>query len=109
MWSLLSLALVVYVLLGAMERLAFAQMVHIMPKNILLMHTLLVLMSLALCIVLQLARSQSGAAPISEQLLQLKFVDVIQMAFLDALHSLLALIGATSIPGVVQTMLLQVA
>jgi hypothetical protein len=96
-----------YFLLGALERLAFTQMVHAMPTGVLLMHTLLSLMGLALFVVLQLARSQGGGPPVKEQLQRLSFLDLLQMAFLDTLHTLLAFAGGTQIPGVVQIILLQ--
>ena len=96
-----------YVLLGALERLAFNQMVHAMPTGVLLMHTLLSFMGLALFVVLQLARGQGGAPPVKEQLQRISFLDLLLMAFLDSLHSLLAFAGGTQIPGVVQVILLQ--
>ena len=48
-----------YVLLGTVERVAFARMAFSMPDGVLLMHTLLSVMSLLIFTVLQLARSQS--------------------------------------------------
>lgn len=111
-WLVLLLAgtFTLYILLGVFERLAFAQMVLLMPTGVLLMHTLLALMSLLLFVVLQLARSQSNAdeQPVSDALQELRLSEVLQMAILDSLHSLLALGGATTIPGVAQTLLLQV-
>ena len=98
-----------YLVLGVFERLAFAQMVLLMPTGVLLMHTLLALMSLLLFVVLQLARSQStmDEQPVSDALQQLQLSHVLQMAAIDAVRSLLALSGAVGIPGVAQTMLLQ--
>ena len=89
-----------YVLLGAIERVSFARMASSMPSGVLLMHTLLAVMSLMLFTVLQLARSQSNGPPISAALQQLHLPDVLSMAVLDVLHSLLALSGATVVPGV---------
>ena len=111
LWLGLIAALLCYVALGALERLAYAQMALVTAKSsgVLLTHTLLAFMGLGLFVVLQLARSQSGGPPISEQLQQVNVVDLLQMAVLDALHSLLALLGASSIPGSVQALLLQVA
>ena len=97
--------LCLYVLLGALERVSFSRMASAMPFGILLMHTMLAMMSLMFFSVLQLARSQSNGPPISDLLQQLHMPDVVAMAALDVLHSLLALIGATVIPGVVQAML----
>lgn len=96
-----------YLVLGAIERVSFARMATSMPQGVLLMHTLLTVMSLMLFTVLQLARSQSSGPPISAALQQLNLPDVLFIAVLDVLHSLLALMGATVIPGVVQAMLLQ--
>lgn len=99
-----------YVVLGALERLVFAQTVLGMPTGVLLMHTLLALMSLSLFVVLQLARSQGAGdgQPVSDVLQRLNVLDVLGMAVLDTLHSLLALEGATAINGVSQALLLQV-
>jgi len=106
---LLTAGLTGYVVLGALERLVFAQMVIGMPTGVLLMHTLLALMTLSLFIVLQLARSQGGGdgQPVSDMLQRLNAFDVLSMAVLDTVHSLLALEGATAISGVTQLLLLQ--
>ena len=98
-----------YIFLGTVERLAFAQMVHVMPTGVLLMHTLLSLMTLLLFIVLQLARSQGESeSENSETLQRMNALEVLQMGALDALHSLLSLEGASAISGVSQVLLLQV-
>ena len=98
--------LVAYVLLGAIERVSFARMASAMSTGVVLMHTLLCVCTLLLFVLLQLARNQSGP-PISEQLERLHMGDVLSMTLLDVLHTLLALAGATLIPGVVQALLLQ--
>ena len=78
-----------YLVLGVFERLAFAQMVLLMPTGVLLMHTLLALMSLLLFVVLQLARSQStmDEQPVSDALQQLQLSHVLQMAAIDAVRA----------------------
>ena len=97
-----------YILLGAVERVSFARMAFSMPDGVLLMHTLLSLMSLLLFTVLQLARSQSTERSDADMAPQhLHLPDVLSIAALDVMHSLLALAGATDVPGVVQTLLLQ--
>ena len=82
-----------------------------MPTGVLLMHTLLAFMSLCLFVVLQLARSQGAGdnQSTSEVLQRLNALDVLSMALLDTLRSLLALEGATGISGITQTQLLQVS
>ena len=104
-----------YILLGAIERVTFARMAFSMPDGVLLMHTLLALMSLLLFLILQLARSQGTVSPNArrnhasddEALQRLYLPDVLSIAVLDVLHSLLALAGATDVPGVVQALLIQ--
>ena len=78
-----------------------------MPHSVLLMHTLLAGLSALLFGVLRLARSQSSQAPVSEALQRVRPSDVVLMALLDTMHSLLALDGATQLPGTTQTLLLQ--
>jgi len=98
-----------YILLGALERLFFAQMVSGMPSGVLLMHTLLSLMNMSFFIVMQLARSQGvgDGQPLSDVLQRLNGFDVLSMAVLDTVHSLLALEGATAISGITQSLILQ--
>ena len=109
-WLCLAIAgtFFLYVLLGALERITFVRMATAMPSGVLLMHTLLAVMSLLLFTVLQLARSQtSNQYTISAALLHLHMPDMVSMALLDVLHSLLALTGATVTSGITQAMLLQ--
>jgi hypothetical protein len=97
-------------LLGVLERLTYAQMVLRMPTGVLLMHTQLALMNLALFILLLLARNQgagNGSLPESEVLQRPNACDLLSMAALDTMHSLLALEGATAISGIQQALLLQ--
>ena len=100
-------AFCLYVLLGTLERVSFARMAHAMPDGVLLMHTLLALMSLCVFTALQLARSQTLAHPLDAAPQTLHLPDAISIAFLDVLHSILALMGATMVPGVLQALLLQ--
>jgi hypothetical protein len=102
-------ALCLYVFLGVLERVTFVRMATAMPAGVMLMHTLIAVMSLMLFSVLQLARSQSTAEPISNALLQLHIPDVVSMAVLDVIRSISALLGATVTPGITQALLLQCA
>ncbi len=109
-WCLHLAGLAAYVVLGSLDRLVFAQMVLGMPTGVLLMHTQLALMSLSLFIVLQLARSQGAgyrSLAVSEVLQRLNALDVLSIAVLDTMHSLLALEGATAISGVTQVLIMQ--
>ena len=96
-----------HVFSGAIERVLFARLAASMPHSVLLMHTLLAGLSALLFGVLRLARSQSSQAPVSEALQRVRPSDVVLMALLDTMHSLLALDGATQLPGTTQTLLLQ--
>ena len=100
-------ALCLYIILGVLDRVTFVRMATAMPAGVLLMHTLLAVMSLLLFSFLQLARSQGTGEPVSAVLTQLHLPDVISMAVLDVLRSILALAGATVTPGITQSLLLQ--
>ena len=105
--ALLGLMLVAYVASGALERVCFTRMTAKMPDDIFLMHTLLAGLSMTLFIVLWMARAQSSRDPIPEQLQRLHPTELLQMAALDTLHTLLALDGAAGLPGTMQAVLLQ--
>ena len=96
-----------YVTFGALERVSFARMTAKLPDDVLLMHTLLTALSSALFIVLWMARSQSSSKPLSEQLQRLYPTELLQMAALDAMQTMLALDGAVAMPGMMQVLLLQ--
>ena len=83
-----------HVFSGAIERVLFARLAASMPHSVLLMHTLLAGLSALLFGVLRLARSQSSQAPVSEALQRVRPSDVVLMALLGTMHSLLALAGA---------------
>ena len=53
--------------------------------------------------------AQSSRDPIPEQLQRLHPTELLQMAALDTLHTLLALDGAAGLPGTMQAVLLQAA
>ena len=89
------------------ERVCFARMAASMTDGVLLMHAMLTVLNTVLFMVLRLARSQSGRSTVSEKLMTLRPLELLGMAVLDALHSLLALDGATQIMGTMQVMLLQ--
>ena len=106
--ALLGLMLAVYVASGALERVCFTRMTAKMPDDVFLMHTLLSGLSMTLFIVLWMARAQSSRDPIPEQLQRLHPTELLQMAALDTLHTLLALDGAAGLSGTMQAVLLQV-
>ena len=116
-----------YVMASTIERVVFARMAASMDGQVLLMHTALAALNTLLFIVLRLARSQSSRSVVSAELhanprprpslspdpgpdpnqvsakLQaLQRLELLLMAVLDAMHSLLALDGATSIMGSMQ-------
>ncbi|KAL1496736.1 hypothetical protein AB1Y20_014328 [Prymnesium parvum] len=103
----LGLALVAYVAVGAVERVCFTRMTAKLADDVLFMHTLLAALSMALFIVLWMARAQNGREPIAEQLQRLHPTALLQMALLDATHTILALDGAAGVAGTTQAVLLQ--
>ena len=105
--ALLLILMTGYVTFGALERVSFARMTAKLPDDVLLMHTLLTALSSALFIVLWMARSQSSSKPLSEQLQRLYPTELLQMAALDAMQTMLALDGAVAMPGMMQVLLLQ--
>jgi hypothetical protein len=96
-----------YVLTGSIERVFFSRMAARMRCQVLLMHTALAALNSMLFMVLRLARSQSSRSAVSAKLQALRPGELLLMAVLDAMHSLLALDGATRIMGTMQAMLVQ--
>ena len=96
-----------YLLATTVDRVAFARMTAHMPHEVLLMHAALAALHTALFMVLRLARSQSSRSAVSEKLQRLRPLELLAMATLDALQSLLALDGATQILGTMQVLLVQ--
>jgi len=96
-----------YLLATTVDRVAFARMTAHMPHEVLLMHAALAALHTALFMVLRLARSQSSRSAVSEKLQRMRPLELLAMATLDALQSLLALDGATHLCGTMQVMLLQ--
>mgnify|MGYP004098455501 CR=1 FL=1 len=86
---LLALLLVLQLFTGALERLCFARMTAVVPHGIVLAHTLLAAFSAILFMFLRLARSQSQMATLSSQLQRVNVKELVPIAALDALHSLL--------------------
>lgn len=105
-WLLAMLALA-HVLVGTLERLAFARMATSWHAAVVTAHTLLAALSSLLFVVLRLARSQREGPGVPESLMRPQPRDVATMAALDALHSLLALDGGSVISGVMQCLLVQ--
>lgn len=106
--ALVGLLFVVYAAAGALDRLCFTRMTEKLQEDVLLMHTLLATLSMTLFVVLWMARAQSSRGPIPEQLQRLNPIELLQMAALDTMHTLLALDGASGIAGTMQAVLLQV-
>mmetsp|Transcript_8373 Transcript_8373/g.14074 ORF Transcript_8373/g.14074 Transcript_8373/m.14074 type:complete len:432 (+) Transcript_8373:161-1456(+) len=98
-----------HVVLGTAERVCFARMSAAVLHGVVLIHTLLAALTAILFMMLRLARSQTSRAQVSPQLSQLRLAELVQMAVLDALHSLFIIDGAASITGIMQALLLQAA
>jgi len=118
----MSLALV-HLVLGALERLFFARMAASSAKAGVLIHSMLCALSALLFFGLRLVRSHQSSAEASSRSssssspgragapphVRPPLQTLARLAFLDASHSLLAIVGAWFIAGSMQALLLQAA